>query len=145
MLVSCQSDSLELKNLNLLFSWGNWPFVFYNFFTAGCHDFFTCSDHGSCSDVGTCQCVDGFYGDNCSSKLCNSLLVVCWPKLTSWIVYKFCKIIATKKESYFFVVSSIAKKLLVCIFHQLNWIYIAETLSRHEPEKFFMIFLLLHM
>ena len=40
-------------------------------FIAGCHDFFTCSDHGSCSDVGTCQCVDGFYGDNCSSKIYN--------------------------------------------------------------------------
>ena len=52
-------------------------FFILNFFIAGCHYLLTCSDHGYCNDVGTCQCDEGFYGDNCSSKLSNLLLVVC--------------------------------------------------------------------
>ena len=46
-------------------------FFISNFFVAACHYLLTCSDHGYCNDVGTCQCDEGFYGDNCSSKLFN--------------------------------------------------------------------------
>ena len=53
----------------------------FSFFVAGCYDFFTCSNHGSCSEVGTCQCVDGFYGDNCSSKLYNLLIAFSFRSL----------------------------------------------------------------
>ena len=44
------------------------------FFAAACHYLFTCSGHGLCSNIGTCQCDDGFYGDDCSSKLDNMLM-----------------------------------------------------------------------
>ena len=53
----------------------------FSFFVAGCHDFFTCSNHGSCSEVGTCQCDEGFYGDNCSSKLYNLLMAFSFRSL----------------------------------------------------------------
>ena len=46
-------------------------FFISNSFIAACHYLLTCSDHGYCNDVGTCQCDEGFYGDNCSSKLSN--------------------------------------------------------------------------
>ena len=66
---NCTSKLRKLKETYLVhFKINNFSFTF---FIAGCHDFFTCSDHGSCSDVGICQCVEGFYGENCSSKLSN--------------------------------------------------------------------------
>ena len=68
--VNCTSKLTKIKG-DISSSFQNKQFFFYHIFIAGCHDFFTCSDHGSCSDVGTCQCDEGFYGDNCSSKLYN--------------------------------------------------------------------------
>ena len=52
-------------------------FSLQTFFVAVCHYLLTCSDNGVCSDVGTCQCDEGFFGDSCSSKHDNSLLVFC--------------------------------------------------------------------
>ena len=62
------------------------------FFVAACHYLFTCSGHGLCSNVGTCLCDEGFYGDSCSSKH-NELLLVfcqifcfCWPRSSTSVL-----------------------------------------------------------
>ena len=34
-----------------------------------CKNDTTCSDQGNCNNDGTCECLDGFYGNNCTSKL----------------------------------------------------------------------------
>ena len=34
-----------------------------------CKNDTTCSDQGNCSNDGTCECLNGFYGNNCTSKL----------------------------------------------------------------------------
>ena len=34
-----------------------------------CKNDTTCSNQGNCGNDGTCECLDGFYGNNCTSKL----------------------------------------------------------------------------
>ena len=68
--------NLEISVMNIQFIL-KLTFSFQFFFVAACHYLFTCSGHGLCSDVGACPCDEGFYGDSCSSKHDNSLLVFC--------------------------------------------------------------------
>ena len=68
--------NLEISVMNIQFIL-KLTFSFQFFYVAACHYLFTCSGHGLCSDVGTCQCDEGFFGDSCSSKHDNSLLVFC--------------------------------------------------------------------
>ena len=104
-----------------------------NFFIAVCHYLLTCSDHGSCSDVGTCQCDEGFYGDNCSSKLLNLQLVfsVYWPKLFELqlkiilqpLQLNIIKIKNNFKEmiTLFLLFNLFQKRYWYDLFHQPNW------------------------
>ena len=84
---SCTSK-LRILGDKYQFIW-KLTFFIYLFFLVGCHYLFTCSDHGSCSDTGTCQCVDGFYGDNCSSKLYNFCLI--------WVIFHICILLLPTK------------------------------------------------
>ena len=56
-----------------------------NFFVAPCHYLFTCSDHGYCSNMGTCQCNEGFYGDSCSGKHDNFLLMFSFSRFLGFV------------------------------------------------------------
>ena len=94
-----------------------------NFFIAACHYLLTCSKHGYCSDMGTCQCDEGFYGDSCSSKHYNFLLM---SYLVDFLVllnkahldygqYKFdkyCKNMSKKNQIYLL-------KIFLSYFHML--------------------------